>query len=85
MNLANPVLHWAPELRRLAAGATIAAYLLVPPSAPAITRVQARPNGDAPWLITSIPDGYFDLRMARFRTREGLVLRWVAPTGEGDR
>jgi len=72
MNRLNPVPEWTVTLRHLAAGATIAAVLLVPAVSPPAIRIQSRSSGEGLRLATSIPDGCFDPRMARFRTRAGL-------------
>ncbi len=72
MNVAAPVQEWATELRKLAAGMTIAAFLLVPSASPTAIRVQSRPGGERPELVSSVPDGPLDPQTARFRTRGGL-------------
>ncbi len=86
MNVAAPVQEWATELRKLAAGMTIAAFLLVPPVSSAAIRVQSRPHGERPELVSSIPDGPLDPQTARFRTPEGLdtALVLAAPQEDED-
>ena len=72
MNLINTAPEWTTTLKHMAAGATIATVLLVPPvSSPAI-RIQSQSTGEPVRLVTSVPDGLFDTRMVRFRTRTGL-------------
>ncbi len=72
MNVASPVRQWATELSKLAAGTTIAAFILIPTSSPAVFRTQSRSGEHRLEMVTSVPDGFFDPRMARFQTRTGL-------------
>jgi transcriptional regulator with XRE-family HTH domain len=86
MNAANAERHWATELRNLAAGATIAALFLLPPSSPTLNRGQRRTEEQRPTLVTSVPDGPLpsDLRLARFQTRTGLETAEPPPDMQGD-
>lgn len=79
MNPINPVPEWTTTLRHMAAGATIAAIILVPPVAPPSIRIQSGASGGHLRLVTSVPDGGLDPRMVRFRTRAGLSTDYPLP------
>lgn len=84
MNLINSTPEWTATLRHMAAGATIAAVLLVPPTPSSSIRIQGRSSGEYVRLVTSVPDGILDPRMIRFQTRAGLSSAFPLVDQPGD-
>lgn len=72
MTTYTQISEWTAPLRTLAIGASLAAFILVPVTAPITSHVEVQPIQESVEILTTIPDGAVDQRTLYYSTSHGL-------------